>query len=382
MSFFIQFFLMVMLVIQGHQGQLPVTTDMARQPDHEEALADFEQAVEDRLFWKALHYAGKAYNLASEADLPPQEMARYATAFGNAKAETGGFHDARDLFGECAELLAGLKDFTAERAFCILRKGELTGIMGETEEGLALIDQAVRIAEAGPQSREARRVSVLARFMDIVIAYDGTVMDEDHERAQYEKALALLPELEELMGKGEKHPAFLHALIGRYLYAEGEFRQALDHLVPAFDALDPYPSMGGFTWILLEEIKVAAQWRVVSRYDDALYVLHDGCATLDRNGITTVCIERSWYPPIPPEAVERNQFGFAELTYDIDIEGKPHNVRVLRSWPEDYFGETAAWYLGAWTFKPPVTDEGEVVAVTGVNEFFTFNPEKLYDEEY
>nr|WP_241735831.1 TonB family protein [Aquisalinus flavus] len=370
----------IMLVIQGHLGQPADPATPVSPSEHEEAFAAYENAVHDREFWKALHYAGKAYNRAREADLPAREMARYASAFGNARAETGGLHDARDLFRECAALLAGLKVASAERAYCLLREGELTGIMGETAEGLALIDQAVRVAETGPQSWQARRVAVLARFMDIVIGDDGTEKSEEYQRAQYEKALALLPELEEVLGEGEKHAAYLHALIGRYLYAEGEYSEALDHLVPAYDGIHPHPTMAQFSWMLMQEIKTAAHWRITSRHDDALYVLYDGCATLDRNGMTRVCIERSWYPPIPPDAIAKNQYGFAELSYDIDAQGKPQNVRVLRSWPEDYFGESAAWYLGAWTFKPPVTDEGEVVEVTGLKEFFTFDPERLDDE--
>ena len=381
MNFFKEIILTLLLVLQGQfQGEIgrtPAPDDGPRLSSHAEAYAAYEQAMAEREFWKALHYAGKAYDLASRADLPDRDQARYAAALGNARAETAGYYQARDLFRECADLLEGMNAANAERAYCLLREGEMTGVLGQAEEGLALINEAVEVAGSGPQSREARRVQAIARFLDIVLAEAGSEEREDYLRSQYEKAAALLPELEELLGEDDKHAAYLRALIGRFLFAEGDFRAALDHLVPAYDVISQYPSMGGYDWILLEEIKTAARWRVASRYDDALYVLHDGCATLPRNGMTTVCIERSWYPPIPAPAMEQGQYGFAELSYDIDADGKPLNVRVLRSWPEDYYGDEAARYLRAWTFRPPVTEDGETVSVTGLTEFFTFDPERV-----
>jgi len=377
MSFFIQIILMIALIIQGHQGQLPVSTGAAGLSDHEEALTAFDQAVHDREFWKALQYAGKAYKLAENADLPPGEMARYVSAYANARAETGGLYQAQELYRECVDLLEGQEKFRVQRAYCLLNEGEVTGMMGDTQKGLSLIREAVALVENDTSSPQAGTLAAMARFTEIAVSDEVMGADEDFYRSRYEKSLALLPEMQEALGENDKRTAYLHALVARYLASEGLYREAIDHLVPAYDGLATYPIMKGFAGGLREEIKTAPRWRVASKYDDALYVLHDGCATLLRNGMTKVCIERSWYPPIPAEAIEKNQYGFAELSYDIDEEGKPQNVRVLRSWPEDYYGDEAARYLSAWTFKPPVTDEGDIVAVTGLNEFFTFDPERV-----
>ena len=58
-------------------------------------------------------------------------------------------------------------------------------------------------------------------------------------------------------------------------------------------------------------------------------------------------------PPIyPPEAESAGQTGFVELRYDVNREGVPGNIRVIRGVPEGVFEDAAIASLERWKLCP------------------------------
>ena len=63
----------------------------------------------------------------------------------------------------------------------------------------------------------------------------------------------------------------------------------------------------------------------------------------------------------PLIALQRNLEGSVLLKFDISAEGKPVNIRVLKSNPEKIFDNSAICALSKWTYKPKVVDGVAVI---------------------
>lgn len=66
----------------------------------------------------------------------------------------------------------------------------------------------------------------------------------------------------------------------------------------------------------------------------------------------------------PISAARQGIEGFVQLGFDINTEGKPVNIKVIKSEPEGVFDAPAICALSKWQYKPKIVD-GVAVTETG-----------------
>lgn len=67
----------------------------------------------------------------------------------------------------------------------------------------------------------------------------------------------------------------------------------------------------------------------------------------------------------PISAAKQGIEGFVQLEFDISAEGKPVNIKVVKSEPEGIFDEKAICALSKWKYAPKI-ENGVAVAQAGV----------------
>lgn len=67
----------------------------------------------------------------------------------------------------------------------------------------------------------------------------------------------------------------------------------------------------------------------------------------------------------PITAAKQDIEGFVQLTFDINAEGTPVNIEVIKSEPEGIFDEAAICSLSKWTYAPKI-ENGVAVTQTGM----------------
>jgi TonB family protein len=98
-----------------------------------------------------------------------------------------------------------------------------------------------------------------------------------------------------------------------------------------------------------------------------LAVLLGGCASADRplqllSGTGAV---------YPPQARAEGVEGYAVVRYDVDVEGRVGNARVVASSPQGVFDESALQAVSRWRFRPAERN-GEPLAVNGLESRLDF----------
>lgn len=76
----------------------------------------------------------------------------------------------------------------------------------------------------------------------------------------------------------------------------------------------------------------------------------------------------------PPQAREQGIEGHVVVRYDLDVEGRVHNARVVSASPPEIFDESAVQAVSRWRFSPPRRD-GEPQPVTGLESRLDFTLE-------
>lgn len=99
-------------------------------------------------------------------------------------------------------------------------------------------------------------------------------------------------------------------------------------------------------------------------------VLLAGCASNDRP-LQLVSGTGAIYPP---QAREQGVEGYVVVRYDVDVEGRVRNPRVVSASPPEVFNEAAVQAVSRWRFRAPETD-GEPQPVTGLESRLEFTVE-------
>lgn len=76
----------------------------------------------------------------------------------------------------------------------------------------------------------------------------------------------------------------------------------------------------------------------------------------------------------PPEARAQGIEGYVVVRYDVDVEGRVQNARVVSASPPDVFDESAVQAVSRWRFKAP-RRHGQPQPVTGLESRLTFSLE-------
>lgn len=91
------------------------------------------------------------------------------------------------------------------------------------------------------------------------------------------------------------------------------------------------------------------------------------CASGDRPA-QLVSAAGAVYPPL---AREQGVEGYVVVRYDLDVEGRVHNVRVVSASPPDVFDEAAVQAVSRWRFRAP-RENGVPQPVTGLQSRLDF----------
>ena len=73
----------------------------------------------------------------------------------------------------------------------------------------------------------------------------------------------------------------------------------------------------------------------------------------------------------PPDARTRGVEGYVVVGYDVDVEGRVVNPRVIESVPPDVFDESALQAVSRWRFRAPEKG-GEAQPVSGLHSRLNF----------
>ncbi|MFU8816725.1 MAG: energy transducer TonB [Pseudomonadales bacterium] len=92
-----------------------------------------------------------------------------------------------------------------------------------------------------------------------------------------------------------------------------------------------------------------------------------GCASTDRP-LQLVSGAGATYPP---QARADGVEGYAVVRYDVDVEGRVHNARVVASSPRGVFDESALQAVTRWRFTP-AQRQGQPHAVNGLESRLDF----------
>lgn len=92
-----------------------------------------------------------------------------------------------------------------------------------------------------------------------------------------------------------------------------------------------------------------------------------GCAAQDR----PMQLLSGNGPIYPPEARAAGVEGHAVVRYDVDIEGRVSNARVVASSPQGVFDQAALQAVSSWRFRPAERD-GQRQAVDGLESRLDF----------
>ena len=65
-------------------------------------------------------------------------------------------------------------------------------------------------------------------------------------------------------------------------------------------------------------------------------------------------------PAYPPDAKSAAIEGQVTLRYDVNVDGRVFNLRVVEAEPEGVFEKVALQALSQWRFRPPVVDGRKV----------------------
>lgn len=76
----------------------------------------------------------------------------------------------------------------------------------------------------------------------------------------------------------------------------------------------------------------------------------------------------------PPEAKAKAIEGYVVVRYDVDVDGRVQNARVVAASPPDVFDESALQAVSRWRFQAPER-RGEAQPVTGLQSRLTFTLE-------
>ncbi len=74
----------------------------------------------------------------------------------------------------------------------------------------------------------------------------------------------------------------------------------------------------------------------------------------------------------PPDAKEEGVEGYVVVRYDVNVEGRVHNARVVTAEPPEVFNESALQAVSRWRFRPPEQD-GEAQPVSGLESRLEFS---------
>ncbi|MFW6092566.1 MAG: energy transducer TonB [Pseudomonadota bacterium] len=76
-------------------------------------------------------------------------------------------------------------------------------------------------------------------------------------------------------------------------------------------------------------------------------------------------------PVYPPDAKAEGIEGHVLVRYDVGVEGRVRNVRVVEASPPGVFDESARQAVSRWRFQPP-TEAGEPQPVEGLESRLEF----------
>ena len=76
-------------------------------------------------------------------------------------------------------------------------------------------------------------------------------------------------------------------------------------------------------------------------------------------------------PSYPPAALAEGIEGFVVVRYNVTLQGRVSNARVVRAEPEGIFDEAALAAVRSWVFNPPLVD-GEPQPEVGRESTVTF----------
>ncbi|MBA3582872.1 MAG: energy transducer TonB [Gammaproteobacteria bacterium] len=91
-------------------------------------------------------------------------------------------------------------------------------------------------------------------------------------------------------------------------------------------------------------------------------------ASLDNNHPTEVIKYAS--PQYPERAIDRGVTGTVWLQFDIDTEGKPSNITVIKAEPEKVFDKAVITALEQWRFEPYVVNGIPTILTKKSMDFF------------
>ncbi len=76
----------------------------------------------------------------------------------------------------------------------------------------------------------------------------------------------------------------------------------------------------------------------------------------------------------PPHAREQGVEGYVVVRYDVDVDGRVQNARVVKASPPGVFDESALQAVSRWRFKPPER-HGEAKPVRDLESRLNFSLE-------
>ncbi|EWH11426.1 TonB family protein [Catenovulum agarivorans DS-2] len=94
-----------------------------------------------------------------------------------------------------------------------------------------------------------------------------------------------------------------------------------------------------------------------------LFTLLVGCASLSGQGNTVVLTDRAKpqlikrvQPKYPKSAAKSGVQGWVKMSFDISKDGKPVNIVVIESMPNQVFDKAATDALSQWFYQPKVVN--------------------------
>ena len=358
---------------------------LAQEPSPLDAYQEYAAAIEAGDLDAAYAASKRAYDLAQAqwGDTRP-ETGLLASNYAFMSTQKKNYEDALEAYGVCeAVLLKYLPDTIYDASNCQLQAGYLHLLLEQEKKAELAFRRTLETvgevpADDGDLALTAGEASLaLARlYYPDKIKLDN--IDDDYsEKLELtrEYAEAALDLLKQAHGDEHADVAMAHFFIGLYHEAQKANEAAAFAYEKAYYirlellGKDNDLTRQAFGRMMFNG---GSQPSLDSKESKIQYVDGNCVGRKQDDEVITVCTKRKPPPEYPNKASARGRFGYVQIQYDIGTDGKPVNIRVYTSWPDDFFDDAAKKAVRKWRFSEPVNQQGEARVVRDVVAFFRF----------
>lgn len=198
--------------------------------------------------------------------------------------------------------------------------------------------------------RLARHDESEGRIPDAVANIDAAISSEPRPRGEWlEYKIELLCASADSVGCAE---AIVERARGRVPAAQAEELDAVLRRLVGDPAVEPTLEAARAAGLISDSNQIARRWPPGYVEAEALVRV---------------------YPQFPPGAIRDKIYGWVEIDFQIDPDGKPSDAKITVSMPEGYFDDVALAAFSRWRFVSVVVDEKPVAARSIVR--MVFQPE-------